>query len=136
PERIAALNRELGPAWEKYWNTIYGKEIAEAGSARNVALPADRPFIDEGGRPLLFVSDEHAVRTRLGAEGARIRFTEGVIGPFGQEISGLTLPSHWSRNLTVPEEAVTPESEDGKLGFALGETRFVYAREGLERVNS
>jgi len=134
PGRIEALNEELGSAWEQYWDRIYGATIAEAGSARNVALVTDRTFIDEGGRPLLFVSDEHVVRTRLGAEGARIQFTDGVVGPFGRVVSGVTLPAHWSRNLAVPEAAITPEQVDGKLWFAVEETRFAYGREGLKRV--
>lgn len=131
PERIEALNRELGPAWEEYWTRIYGAEIAEAGSARNVGLPVDRPFIDEGGRPMLFLSDEHAVRTRLGAEGARIRFTEGVVGPFGQEVSGVTLPAHWSKHVLPPNEPIVPERAGGTLGFALGTLCFTYSSFGL-----
>lgn len=132
PERIEALNRELGSLWEEYWTRTYGAEIAEAGSARNVALPADRPFIDEGGRPLLFLSDEHAVRTRLGAEGACIRFTEGIVGPFGQKVSGVTLPAHWSRHILPPDEPITPERVGGKLAFALGKLCFSYSQCGLE----
>src|SRR5690606_18914707 len=121
PEKIEALNRELGLVWETYWNRIYGAGIAEAGSARNVLLPVDRPFIGAGGRPTLFLSDEdeHAVRTRLGVEGARIRFTEGVVGPFGQEVSGVTLPTHWSKHMLPPDEPITPKCVDGRLLFAI-----------------
>jgi CRISPR-associated endonuclease/helicase Cas3 len=134
PEKIEALNQELGSAWEEYWNRTYGAEIAEAGSARNVALAADKALIDERGRPVLFASDEHAVRTRLGAEGARVRFTEGVVGPFGRVVSGVTLPAHWSKYIQPPEEPITPERVGDRLSFAIGQTRFSYGRAGLEKV--
>lgn len=138
PEKIEALNRELGQTWEAYWNRIFGAGIAEAGSARNVVLHTDENFLDASGRPRLFLSEENAqtVRTRLGADGARIRFTEGVVGPFGQVVSGVTLPAHWSRYLVPLDEPITPDAADGKLCFAIGKTRFSYGREGLERVKS
>ena len=136
PEKIEALNKELGSAWEKYWNRIYGASIAEAGSARNALLRTEEDFIDLGGMPRLFLNEEKAqmVRTRLGAEGARIRFADGMVGPFGQAISGITLPAHWSKYLVPPDEPIVPEIKDGKLCFTIGETRFSYGREGLERV--
>ncbi|WP_173934957.1 CRISPR-associated helicase Cas3' [Chelativorans sp. Marseille-P2723] len=136
PEKIGALNEELGSAWADYWNDVYGAEIAAAGSARNVALPTDKAFINESGNPLLFVSDEQAIRTRLGAEGARVHFTEGVVGPFGRVISGVTLPAHWSKHILPPEELITPERVGGKLCFGVGDTEFSYDRDGLERVRS
>lgn len=132
-EKIEALNRELGPAWEEYWNHTYGAGMAESGRARNVLLPVDKNFV-EGGRPRLFLSNEEAVRTRLGAEGARIRFADGVVGPFGQAISSITLPAHWSTYLVPPDEPIVPESMEGNLCFTIGETRFSYRQEGLERV--
>ena len=65
PDKIAALNIDLGKDWETYWNAIYGKDIAEAGMARNLALPVEMPFAD-----VTFASDEEKIRTRLGARKA------------------------------------------------------------------
>lgn len=136
PEKIEALNEELGSAWEEYWNRIYGASIAEAGSARNVLLRTEEAFIDLGGTPRLFLNEEKAqiVRTRLGAEGARIRFADGVIGPLGQAVSSITLPAHWSKYLVPPDDPIAPVIMEGKLCFTIGETHFSYGREGLERV--
>lgn len=138
PERIEALNRELGAAWEEYWSHIYGASIADAGSARNVTLDTHKALIDAGCNPCLFPGEDTAqiVRTRLGAEGARIKFAAGVVGPFGQPVSGVTLPAHWSKYLDAPEEAVTPEIVDEKLHFTHGKMTFSYSREGLERIRS
>lgn len=135
PEMIEALNQELGTAWEEYWNRIYGAGMAEAGSAMNVLLRNEEDFIDLGGTPRQFLNEEKAqiVRTRLGAEGARIRFADGVVGPFGQVISGITLPAHWSKSLLPPDEPIIPESVDRKLRFAFGRTSFSYGQTGLEQ---
>src|SRR5690606_30139854 len=114
----------------------YGADIAAAGGARNVSLPTDKAFIDGSGNPMLFASDEQVIRTRLGAEGARIQFTAGTIGPFGQMVSGITLPAHWSTHVLPPEEPITPECAGGTLCFAVDEKQFAYGREGLERVRS
>jgi len=126
-ERIAALNDELGKEWELYWNNVYGKEIAEAASATYVALPVDVPFAD-----VQFASDEQKIRTRLGAEGAVIRFTEPVLSPFRQRISSVTLPDHWSHGIDSVDP-VEPVTHDGSLELVLGEKRFHYGREGLSR---
>jgi len=138
PEKIAALNRELGPAWEEYWHRIYGTSIADAGSARNVLLQTGQAFLDPSGNPQLFVSEElsQVVRTRLGAEGGRVQFTAGTIGPFGLPISAVTLPAHWSRVVAAPEDPIAPRMSDGCLRFTLGTAEFAYGREGLEMIKS
>jgi CRISPR-associated endonuclease/helicase Cas3 len=43
PERIDALHAELGKPWENYWNDVYGKDVADAGAARRIALPVECP---------------------------------------------------------------------------------------------
>jgi CRISPR-associated endonuclease/helicase Cas3 len=126
-ERIAALNEEMGQEWEAYWNHVYGKEIAEVAAATYVAMPVDTPFAD-----VQFASDEQKIRTRLGAEGAVICFVEPVMGPFGQRISSVTLPDHWSRG-TDTVDPVEPVVHDGSLNIVLGEKLFHYDREGLSR---
>ena len=63
PDRIEALHHELGASWAEYWNHVYGKDIADAGSAKKVALQVHEPFADAQ-----FASDEEKIRTRLGAK--------------------------------------------------------------------
>jgi CRISPR-associated endonuclease/helicase Cas3 len=125
PEPIEALHRELGPTWEAYRNDVYGKDVAEAGAAANVALPVTQPFAD-----LRFPEDEAKIRTRLGGEGARIVFAAPVAGPFGIAVSGVTLPPHWSHGID-PDERVVPVIGEGVVTFRAGGTGFRYGRFGL-----
>lgn len=133
-EAIETFVAEAGPAWQRYWHNYAGRAMADTLAADHVVLPFDAPLVDEEGTPLLFLGDEQAVRTRLGAEGAMIRFHREVIGPFGTPVSRITLPAHWSRGLAHEDAPVAPEvREDGTLAFALEARRFVYSRRGLER---
>jgi len=127
PEPIEALHRELGPAWDRYRNDVYGKDIAEIGAAANVTLPVTQPFAD-----LRFPDDEAKIRTRLGGEGARIVFAAPVVGPFGSAVSGVTLPPHWSHGID-PDERVVPVVGEGGLRFNAGPASLQYSRCGLTK---
>ncbi|WP_074764801.1 CRISPR-associated helicase/endonuclease Cas3 [Magnetospirillum fulvum] len=127
PEPIEALHRELGPTWETYRNEVYGKDVAEAGAAANVALPVTQPFAE-----LRFPEDETKIRTRLGGEGARIVFAAPVAGPFGVAISGVTLPPYWSHGID-PDERVTPLVGDGVMTFRVSGANILYSRSGLQK---
>ncbi|MDZ7642280.1 MAG: CRISPR-associated helicase Cas3' [Desulfurivibrio sp.] len=128
-ERIDALHNELGAEWVDYWNNVYGKDLADMSAARHVVVPMDTPFAEAGNR---FVSDEEKVRTRLGAEGAMVQFVQPVPGPYGAMISGITLPTHYSRGIDT-SEAVSPRIENGLLRFEIGKQKFCYDRSGLSR---
>ena len=127
PERIETLHAELGQAWADYSSRIIGKNMADAGAARNVALPVNEPFSE-----VQFPSDEERIRTRLGGEGARVVFTQPVMGPFGQPIGSVTLPAHWSLGIDA-REAVQPQrvNDNSEIPFRVGEAHFRYRREGL-----
>lgn len=127
PDRIASLHTELGPAWSNYHNNVYGRLVAEAGAARLGVLPVGLPF-DE----LKFASDEEKIRTRLGAEGARVVFSSPVPGPFGQEVTSITLPAHWSQDFDT-REVISPVVEDGNLKFTTGKWNLIYTRAGLTK---
>jgi CRISPR-associated endonuclease/helicase Cas3 len=125
PSRIEALHDELGQNWRKYHDDVYGREIAEAGSARRVVLPLRESFGE-----FLFLSDEEKIRTRLGAEGARIEFSAPVKGPFGVDITSVTLPAHWSHGIEAAEP-VTPHATNDGLEWETGENRLSYRAYGL-----
>ena len=129
PERIDALHAELGEDWSAYWNTVYGKGMAEAGAAKGVFLQIDKGFADKGVR---FPDAEEQIRTRLGAEGARIAFAAPVTGPFGVEIGSLTLPPQWSRGIDA-SEAVVPVVEEEALRLRIGGLDLRYDRRGVIR---
>jgi len=124
---VDALHRELGKPWDDYRKRIVGNAMADAGAAKMVALQVNEPFADA-----LFVSDEERIRTRLGGEGARILFVEPVEGPFGQMITGVTLPAHWSRGIDAREPVTTTDQGNG-IRFSLGDVAFLYQRMGLVR---
>nr|WP_264598674.1 CRISPR-associated helicase Cas3' [Rhodoblastus acidophilus] len=125
-DKIDALNVEMGAAWARYWNDVYGKDIADAGAARRIVLPVDQPFAE-----VKFVSDEEKIRTRLGGEGVRLEFA-AIEGPFGQIIRSITLPEHWSRGIDAG--APMAEAIEGGLHISAGaSSRFVYDRRGLSK---
>ena len=125
PAQIEALHEALGGDWQTYWNTVYGKDVADAGAARGVVLDTDTPFAD-----VLFPDNEEKIRTRLGAEGARIVFATPVIGPFGSQIGSLTLPAHWSRGIGNGE-AVEPSVAAGAVYLTIGKIDLYYDRRGI-----
>ena len=127
PERIDALNAELGKAWTDYANGIYGKELADAMAGKTLAVPTSTPFAD-----LRFPGDEEKIRTRLGAEGARIVLDASVMGPFGVLISGFTLPAHWPQNIDS-RASITSMMADGVLRVTVGDFRFSYGRSGITK---
>ena len=130
PQRIEALHAELGQDWANYWHNVYGKDRAEAGAAGGVAVPIDMRFAD-----VQFPDSEETIRTRLGAEGARVTFAAPVAGPFGVDISGVTLPAHWSRGIDAGDP-VAPVIDGGTIRFRIGDISFVYDRQGLTRDKS
>lgn len=149
--RIPAMNRELveaathdeaieqfvaqqGGAWPAYWQACQGRAFADRGAASQVVLSVDEAFCDEEGRPHLFLSDEQALCTRLGAEGAMISIAGEVTGPFGAAISRLTLPAHWSRGLEIPEHPVECDNSSGDVfSINVGKIQFIYDRKGLSK---
>ncbi|MCW2274734.1 CRISPR-associated endonuclease/helicase Cas3 [Rhodoblastus acidophilus] len=124
-EKTDALHAELGAAWARYSNEVYGVNVADAGAARRVVLPATEPFTE-----VKFVSDEEKIRTRLGGEGVRLEFAP-IEGPFGQAIGSVTLPEHWSRGIDA--SAPVAEATEGGLRICAGERGFFYSRSGLAK---
>lgn len=127
-ERIDQLHAELGADWTNYRTSIVGGDIAKAGAARILALPANEPFGD-----LQFPGDEETIRTRLGAEGARIEFNSPVQGPFGEAITALTLPAHWSRGVDWRAPPVVRIDEDALL-VEIDKIRLRYDRAGIKKL--
>lgn len=131
PERIQALHAELGKDWFDYWMHTYGKDVADAGAAKGVALPIRATFGETEAR---FASDEEKIRTRLGAEGARIEFAEAVEGPFGKPISSITLPSHWSHGIDG-KQRILPIRINTALELSFEKFTLLYDRRGLTKTS-
>jgi CRISPR-associated endonuclease/helicase Cas3 len=129
PEALRRLHAEPGSGWKAYHDKVIAAELAESHLAQFVLLDRTKPF--EG---LVFPGDEERIRTRLGEEGARLRFGEPVpLGPFGAQVDEIVLPAHWSVALPVdvaPEVRTTTEKS---FIFTLAGRSFIYDRFGLRR---
>ena len=135
--RIPAMNRALVEAathpqaldrvaeargWQAYRAQVTGKVLAEMGAAGLVRLDRTAPL------PRSFPDDEK-IRTRLGEDGVVLTLPEGTLGAFGQPITRLALPAHWSRGLTG-EEAVGVDPGP-PIRVTVSDRAMIYGPEGL-----
>lgn len=132
PERLKALEEELGPDWADRAHDVQGKEAAERQTARLVTLDRSADF-----RELSFPPEDEHVRTRIGEDGPRIRLSESATGPFGHEVTSFTIPAHMFR---VPPskneiEGAGVEPIRGGLVLVVGSHRFRYDRGGIRSAN-
>lgn len=132
PERLKALEEELGPDWVDRAHDVQGKEAAERQTARLVTLDRSADFQNTS-----FPSRDERVRTRLGEDGPRIRLSEGAAGPFGHEVTSFTIPAHMFRARPSQDEieGAGVEPIRGGLVLVVGSNRFRYDRGGIRRAN-
>ena len=129
PAKIDALNSELGTAWTHYHTRVLGADLAEAGGAQGIMIDRRQPFEDcqfpDG-------ADER-IRTRLGAEGARIVFTAPLpLSPFDQKpITEVVLPAFMSGGIGPDDAVVVTSSGAGEFTFSVGLRSFKYDRLGV-----
>ncbi|TCS21568.1 CRISPR-associated helicase Cas3' [Acidomonas methanolica] len=126
PESLQSLAEELGGAWVKHWWHILGTNAAQEGQAGIACLEWDKEIaaaIDLG---------EH-IRVRLGLDDRLVSLPPATIGPFGHEISSLTVPGRWLSGVSAKEEPVSTPDEAGGLSIRFGDRLFVYDRLGLRR---
>jgi CRISPR-associated endonuclease/helicase Cas3 len=129
-ERIEALHDELSTDWKRYNADIIGRELGDALAASGALIDRRKPF-----EALQFPKDgEERIRTRLGAEGVRVHFAEPhPTGPFGEIVSEVVLPAHWSRGLVVDDAPIAHASAAGAILFSVGGTNFRYDRMGVAK---
>lgn len=131
-ERIEAMVAGKGPLWQAYWNDIHGRNVAERSQAKLLTLNTACPLLGPDGEEEQFpTAEEAAIRTRLGAEGARIELPDGTIGPFGAPVSALVLPAHWSKG--VDPDSTALEQTDTGLKITLNNQVLIYDHLGLQR---
>lgn len=128
-EPIKTLVSELGPDWQRYNDDVVGSELARAGAARGIMI--DRGVSFEACE---FPDDaDERIRTRLGAEGARVEFTAPLPeSPFDSSpITEIVLAAHMSAGIG-PDDAVAviSRSSDG-FEFCVGARAFQYNRFGV-----
>ncbi|MDE2773652.1 MAG: CRISPR-associated helicase Cas3' [Gemmatimonadota bacterium] len=92
PERLSALEQELGDRWLDQANEAVGRAAAEQQIAKNHVLDRRQDLVDIEFPPL-----DETVRTRLGEDGPRISLDEPAEGPFGTPVETFNLPAHLFR---------------------------------------
>ena len=123
PGAIQLLAEEVGGVFLAHWKAKLGANGAQAQAARNACLEWSKPI-----EPLPRLDER--IRTRLGLSDRDVDLPPGTIGPFGSEISHLSLRGHWLGGVTAadtPDIAVAL----GELRVVLGDRSFVYDRLGL-----
>lgn len=121
PEALDRIARVRG--WEGYRLRITGKALAEMQAADLVLL--DRKA------PLGIFPDDERIRTRLGEEGAILQLPPGTVGAFGDPISRIALPAHWSHGLSGEEEVAVDQGSS--ICLTVSDMVFSYGPGGLER---
>ncbi|MYB36049.1 MAG: CRISPR-associated helicase Cas3' [Gammaproteobacteria bacterium] len=124
PDRIEQLLDELGDAWRTYQDNMVSVGAAQQMLASLGLLDRWREYGEK-----LFPSADENVQTRLGEEGI-VRDFEPVEGPFGRQVTRITLPSHWSRR-GMGEAPIEVEDCGGSLALSIGDVSFEYSRAGL-----
>jgi CRISPR-associated endonuclease/helicase Cas3 len=130
PDKIDALNSELGTAWTHYHSEVLGADLAKASGAQGIMIDRRLPFEDcqfPNG------ADER-IRTRLGAEGARIVFIAPLpASPFDQNpITEVVLPAFMSGGIGPDDVVVVTSRGIGEFTFSVGQRSFRYDRFGMK----
>lgn len=127
PARIASLIQEKGEAWDRYDRKEGGARAAERMCASLHVLKRRDPFND-----LCFPDSDERVMTRLGEEGVILPLDPPIEGPFGQPITRIALPAHWSAGISKAERPTL--AQDGtRIVLTVAEREFTYSREGLKK---
>ncbi|MEP6621970.1 MAG: CRISPR-associated helicase Cas3' [bacterium] len=123
---VASMPEVERDPWEKNRQRVEGDELAQVGAASSSVLRKDRDFMEQG-----LEQGEH-ITTRLGADDRVLTLPANTIGPFGVEITRLTVPGWMVRGVDVEATiAVALTAQPGELAFTYGDRRFVYGAHGL-----
>jgi CRISPR-associated endonuclease/helicase Cas3 len=125
PERLEGLT---GERWEKHGQKLSGKILAEEMTAYYASACYDQAFGEFSYHEL----NENA-RTRLGLNTLRIPINKPVTGPFGQEITEITIPAHLAPKDKSEEFAKILRHDHEQIVLRYGELVYKYSRYGLEK---
>lgn len=129
PERLAAFS---GHAWEKHSQNIEGRTIA-------ARVLAEFPLLErvEGSSFGSFTFQElsGSARTRLGIDTLTVPLDHAVAGPFGIQLTEVTIPGHMAPERADDEAASVVSASDGTVRLSYGGRTFSYTRFGLEWIN-
>ena len=129
---LRALAEECGPAWEKAWAQIIGKERGMATTADVNLLDWRRDWEQMAWPPEL----EVGIATRLGLNDRRVTLDPPILSPFGVQLETGTIPGWMAKgvDLAIEMAATASGAEDTSL-IRFGDKTFTYSRLGLERMS-
>lgn len=131
PNRLKAIVDELGDPWDIHHEYIWGARLGKKSHGDLVTVDRSDHFKEAGA-----LKDADQIKTRLGNDNWTVEFEEPQPGPFGDEVSTLTIPDHWVGEFDSEEDALTAQVVDvgsERLEFEAAGQRFVYDRLGLRR---
>ena len=120
---------ELGEPWHAHWTFVQGANLGEKMTAASVRLVWTESVLENQPQ------NERKVMTRLGLDDRRVDLPARQPGPFGQSVSGFTIPGWMADGLgeiAVPEEVT---AINGEIQFRLEGVAFLYDRLGLRRAS-
>ncbi|ACV35540.1 CRISPR-associated helicase/endonuclease Cas3 [Accumulibacter sp.] len=127
PERLEALQAELGEAWQSLAAKLEGDTSAEKTIGHLHTLDVQQRFGEEE-----FPTGVQ-VGTRLGAQDRVVRFDAEQPGPFGEPLKALPIRHHLlPKDLPLDVEPSAVTHHENCTTFRLGEALFRYSRLGLE----
>ena len=127
-ERITVLLKEKGEAWKSYDRQLGGVKAAERSLGDLQRLDRSQQY-----ESLSFPNLDERIMTRLGEEGVVLTFDPSPQGPFGNQITRITLPARWSAGISSNDaEAVQTHPVPDGLMFTAADRNFKYSRLGLQ----
>jgi len=136
PDRLKAIVSEAPETWTKHHNNMEGAAYADGQNAKNVLVDWSIPFYDaDTGSNDDVVFKANNAMTRLADPSIDIDFEPSTIGPFGIEISKISIP-HWmlKQGAADLKDSIAELMEVGPEGFSFrvptGQ-EFHYSRYGL-----
>ena len=102
PDGLAKFANDLGGIWPTHLQDVEGKNVAAAGTAKNVAIDWEAPLTEN--QPIQNLRAE----TRLGLKDRCVELPESLPGPFSERVRTLHIPGWMVRD--EPEDPVVTDA--------------------------
>ena len=130
PEALDRLAKDMGEEWLRAEAVKIGRGLAQMQLGRGHLVQRDRAF---GGTVQDCFPADQKIMTRIGADRVQVPFAAGAVGPFGSQVSQISVPGHWHIE-GLAELSGAEWQSDGPGRLILPMARLVYDRMGLRRV--
>ena len=127
PEALNRVTQELGGLWSTHEASIEGRFRAENVSANLALVDWSKPMGEYGYSAL----KDLRISTRLGEGDRLVHFDPPLVGPFGHELSKLSIPAFLVQDADPNDGPVNIEVTLGVIRFEFGIYTLQYNRLGL-----